>query len=74
MHHTEPFSSPLEICPFFSRMSLLTAVFAVTLAISLANSKNFYLQDVGPKQSIENRTARQGLLTAGRPSRSDWDQ
>lgn len=74
MHSLETFSSPLEVCPFFSRMSLLTAVFAVTLAISLASSKNFYLQEVGLKQPIDKSATGKCRLKAERPTNSDWDQ
>ena len=74
MHSLETFSAPLEICPFFSRMSLLTAVFAVTLAISLANSKSLYLQEFGLKQPIDKSSTGKSRLKAERPTHSDWDQ
>ncbi|HMW90833.1 MAG TPA: hypothetical protein PKH78_05050 [Candidatus Obscuribacter sp.] len=74
MHSLERFSSPLEVCPFFSRMSLLTAVFAVLLAISLASSKNLYLQEFGLKQPIDKSALGKSRLKAERPTNSDWDQ
>lgn len=55
-------------------MSLLTAVFAVLLAISLASSKNLYLQEFGLKQPIDKSALGKSRLKAERPTNSDWDQ
>ncbi len=51
----------------------MTALFAVTLAVSLANSKNFYLNELGFKQAIDKSAPGQKRLMVERDSRSDWD-